>query len=50
MVKTAMDSAYKPKALHSVYIKIFMNYLQLVILTASFNLEWPETVLELFEI
>lgn len=27
MVKTSMDSAYKPKALHSVYIKIFMNYL-----------------------
>lgn len=50
MVRTSMRSAYKPTALHSVYIKIFMNYLQLIILTASFNLEWPQLVLELFKI
>ena len=48
MVKTSLNSVYRPKAIHSIYIKIFMNYLQLVMLTASFNLEWPDLVLEIF--
>ena len=48
MVKTALASAYKPKALHSIYMKILMNYFQLVMLTASFNLEWPDYVIEMF--
>jgi len=50
LVKTTMNSAYRPAKLHSVYLKIFMNYLQLVMLTASFNLDWPEQVLELFSV
>jgi hypothetical protein len=48
MVKTSLNSAIRPKALHSIYIKIFINYLQLVTLMASFNLEWPDFVLDLF--
>lgn len=48
MVKTSLNSVYRPKAIHSIYIKIFMNYLQLVMLTATFNLEWPNAVLEIF--
>jgi len=48
LVKTSLASARQPKALHSIYLKIFMNYLQLVMLTASFNLSWPTFVLKLF--
>ena len=44
-----MMSAYKPKATHSIYIKIFANYIQLVMLTESFDLNWPSEVLALRE-
>ncbi len=50
MVKTTFKSAYEPSSLHSIYIKIFTNYLQLVMITTQFDLEWPELVLELFSI
>ena len=49
-MRATLSSAIKPKSLHSVYLKIFFNYLQLVVLTASFNLEWPELVLSLFRV
>jgi hypothetical protein len=44
MVKSTLKSAAKPKELHSVYIKILANYLQLVLLLSSFNLNWPSLV------
>lgn len=50
LVKTTLKSAFAAKALHSIYIKIFTNYLQLVFLTAQFNLDWPTYVLELFNV
>jgi hypothetical protein len=48
MVSTTIKSAVRAKSLSSIYIKILMNYLQIVILAASFNLAWPEQVLQLF--
>jgi len=48
MVSTTIKSAVRTKSLSSIYIKILMNYLQIVILAASFNLAWPEQVLQLF--
>ncbi|OMJ86544.1 hypothetical protein SteCoe_11895 [Stentor coeruleus] len=50
LVKTTLRTAFAAKALHSIYIKIFTNYLQLVFLTAQFNLDWPVYVLELFNV
>ncbi|OMJ86545.1 hypothetical protein SteCoe_11896 [Stentor coeruleus] len=50
LVKTTLRTAFAAKALHSIYIKIFTNYLQLVFLTAQFNLDWPTYVLELFNV
>jgi hypothetical protein len=41
IVKSNLKSVYKPKSLQSVYIKIFFNYLQLVMLTASIDFKWP---------
>jgi hypothetical protein len=48
MVRSTLRTAYEPKKLHSIYIKIFMNYLQLVLLTTQFKLEWPEFVQDMF--
>ena len=50
IVLSTLRSAYKPQSLHSIYIKIFTNYVQLVYLTTQFNLKWPDAVLDLFRI
>ena len=42
MVRSTLASANKKKEAYSIYFKIFMNYVQLVVLTASFKLNWPE--------
>jgi hypothetical protein len=48
MVRSTLRTAYEPRKLHSIYIKIFMNYLQLVLLTTQFELEWPDVVQSMF--
>jgi hypothetical protein len=50
LVKTTLKSAFTPKAMHSIYIKIFTNYLQLVFITTQFNLKWPSYVKQLFSV
>ncbi|CAG9320353.1 unnamed protein product [Blepharisma stoltei] len=50
MTISSFKLAYRQKSLTSVYFKIFMNYLQLVVITSSFNLNWPQLVLQLFAI
>ena len=50
LVKTTLTSAFSPKALHSIYIKIFTNYLQLIFIITQFDLEWPSYVMEFFKI
>lgn len=50
MTRASIKSAYKPKSYTSVFFKIFMNYLQIVVLTASFNLDWPQMVLQFFSV
>ncbi|CAG9321985.1 unnamed protein product [Blepharisma stoltei] len=50
MVRMSKNSAYKPKSLSSVYIKIFINYIQLIALTTTFSLSWPSYVKHLFSV
>ena len=50
MVKTSLTSAFSPKSLHSIYIKIFTNYLQLVFIVTQFDLNWPFYVIEFFNV
>jgi hypothetical protein len=50
LVRSSLSTAYEPAALHSIYLKIFANYLQLVLLTTQLSLEWPSFVYELFSI
>lgn len=50
IVVTSIKSARKPKSLSAVYLKLFMNYLQLAMLMGSFNLSWPTLTKEMLNI
>ena len=50
LVKTTLTSAFSQKSLHSIYIKIFTNYLQLVFIVTQFDLEWPVYAIKYFTI
>ena len=41
MIKTTLASMKGKKSNISVFLKIMTNHLQLIMLTASFNLQWP---------
>lgn len=49
LVRSSLRTAYEPTQLHSVYIKIFANYLQLIVITTQLNLDWPSFVYQLFK-
>jgi len=46
MIASSIRSATKPKSLLSIYMKIFMNYLQLVLACTSVNLNYPKQFLD----
>ncbi|CAG9319460.1 unnamed protein product [Blepharisma stoltei] len=48
LVRSIIKSALKPTALAPVYLKIFLNYIQLVNIASNFDLNWPSEVIELF--
>ncbi|CAG9331588.1 unnamed protein product [Blepharisma stoltei] len=50
ILKTTRNSWYKPNSFSSIYIKIFWNYLQIIIITATYNLNWPFEVVQFFYI
>ena len=43
-----IKGAYKDQSVTSIYFKILMNYIQIVMLTMSFKLNWPAIVREMF--
>ena len=45
---STIKGAYKDQSITSIYFKILMNYIQIVMLTISFNLNWPTIVLDMF--
>jgi hypothetical protein len=47
-VWATLANAAKPAAIHSIYLKILTNYLQLVFLVTEFRLDWPQPVTDLF--
>lgn len=49
MIRSTLAGALQRKNVQSVYIKILMNHLQLITLTASFDFDWPERVLKIFD-
>ncbi|CAG9312604.1 unnamed protein product [Blepharisma stoltei] len=48
ILKTTRHSWYKPNSFSSIYIRIFWNYLQIIIIIATYNLNWPFEVTEFF--
>ena len=44
IVTLAIRSATKPRSLMAIYFKISLNYLQMVVVAASLNLNWPSFV------
>mmetsp|Transcript_20345 Transcript_20345/g.38018 ORF Transcript_20345/g.38018 Transcript_20345/m.38018 type:complete len:446 (-) Transcript_20345:33-1370(-) len=50
LVRSSINTAYQPTSLHSIYMKIFANYLQLVLLTTQLELQWPGFVYSLFNV
>jgi len=49
MIRSSLINASKPKSLFSVYMRILTNYLQLVTLASSFELQWPTEFRSFFE-
>lgn len=50
MVKSTRDTAFSPSVIISIYIKIFINYLQLVSIVSTLDLDWPDQVKTIFSI
>eukprot|EP00347_Sterkiella_histriomuscorum_P022266 403331092 len=48
MIRSTLQSALQKKNYVSVYIRILTNHLQLLMLTASFDLKWPDQLQEFF--
>jgi amino acid permease len=49
IIRSTLAGAIQRKNVQSVYIKILLNHIQLIVLTASFDFDWPTSVLAIFE-
>jgi len=50
LIRSTLKGAVEKKNVTSIYSKILMNHLQLLLLTASFDFEWPEKIESFFAI
>eukprot|EP00347_Sterkiella_histriomuscorum_P024148 403332142 len=48
IVRSTLLGAKEQKNITNIFIKIMMNHLQLILLTASFNFAWPSMVVDFF--
>ncbi|CDW90149.1 UNKNOWN [Stylonychia lemnae] len=48
LIKSTLNGALVKRNVMSIFQKIFMNHLQLIMMTASFNYNWPAKVVEFF--
>ena len=48
-VKFTISSALSQRSPFSIYLKVLINHLQLVFLTSSFDLSWPDQVNAFYE-
>ena len=49
IIRSTLEGALVRKNLQSVYMKILMNHLQLILLTSSFDFDWPDNVKEFYD-
>ena len=50
LIRATLQSMKNQRSIGSVYFKILANHLQLIILTLSFELDWPDQVKTLYSI
>ena len=48
MIRSTLNGALEVRNVTSIYQKIILNHIQLIVLTASFNFNWPEMVTSFF--
>ncbi len=48
MIRGTLKGASKKKSSTSVFYKILLNHIQIVVLTASFDFKWPPMVVQYF--
>jgi hypothetical protein len=48
LVRSTLQGALEKKSFLSVFLRILMNHFQLLTLTASFDLDWPEQLKAFF--
>lgn len=44
LVKSTLNAVHSEKSPFAIYIKVMINHLQLIFLTSSFDLSWPDQV------
>ena len=49
MLRLTLNSMKERKSPFSAYFKILTNHFHLILLTASFELSWPEVIADYFE-
>ncbi|CDW86060.1 UNKNOWN [Stylonychia lemnae] len=49
MIRSTLNGAANVKNTTSVFQKIILNHIQLIVLTASFDFKWPQIVLDFFK-
>ena len=50
MIRSTLQGARSKNNVTSIFVKILLNHIQLILLTASFNFKWPALVLDLFDV
>jgi len=48
LIRSSLKSVTHKKSVFSIYLKIFANYIQLMVLASSFKAQWPDEVRSLF--
>ena len=48
LVYSTLSSAAKEKSMLSVYMKITLNHLQLLVIVSTFELDWPSVIKNMF--
>ncbi|CDW86080.1 UNKNOWN [Stylonychia lemnae] len=49
LIRSTLNGAKDKRNITSVYLKILMNHLQIIVLTAQFEFQWPQRVLDFYD-
>jgi len=49
IIRATLAGARQRNNVTSIFLKIMMNHMQLIVLSASFNFKWPRIVVQFFD-